>query len=163
MVSQNITKFLVLTCVFCANFVQIKNGYTHKMNVTVWFLMWSISESNRWPLDCQCPVLKFKSSDYQLDAKWWKSQNSAFYCIFALQKGTPVNLFSVVDLRLGGMFNFVRIDKNKQNSRITISTGFRDFESAQRTLAGIGIANIIRKNQIIDAKSSTFKTFHSFF
>ena len=29
-----------------------------------------------------------------------------------------------------------------------ISTGFKDFESAQRTLAGIELVNIIRKNQM---------------
>jgi putative transposase len=45
--------------------------------------------------------------------------------------------------------------------RISISTGFKDFESAQRTLAGIEIINIIRKNQIKESKSTTFKTFCS--
>ena len=45
--------------------------------------------------------------------------------------------------------------------RITISTGFKDFESAQRTLAGIEVVNIIRKNQIKDSKSTTYKTFNS--
>jgi putative transposase len=44
---------------------------------------------------------------------------------------------------------------------ITISTGFKDIESAQQTLAGMEIINIIRKNQIKDSKSTTFKTFNS--
>ena len=57
--------------------------------------------------------------------------------------------------------NIVEQDHRNIKRRITISTGFKDFESAQRTLAGIEIVNIIRKNQIIDAKSSTFKTFLS--
>jgi putative transposase len=57
--------------------------------------------------------------------------------------------------------NIVEQDHRNVKRRIAISTGFKEFDSAQRTLAGIEIINIIRKNQIIDAKSSTFKTFHS--
>ena len=52
-------------------------------------------------------------------------------------------------------------DHRNVKRRITITTGFKEFESAQRTLAGIEVVNIIRKNLIIDSKSSTFKTFHS--
>ena len=57
--------------------------------------------------------------------------------------------------------NIVEQDHRNVKRRITISTGFKEFESAQRTLAGIEIINIIRKNQIIDPKSTTFKTFNS--
>jgi len=57
--------------------------------------------------------------------------------------------------------NIVEQDHRNIKRRITISTGFKDFESAQRTLAGIEIVNIIRKNQIKDSKSTTFKTFYS--
>jgi putative transposase len=57
--------------------------------------------------------------------------------------------------------NIVEQDHRNVKRRIIITTGFKDFESAQRTLAGIEIINIIGKDQIIDAKSSTFKTFHS--
>jgi len=57
--------------------------------------------------------------------------------------------------------NIVEQDHRNIKRRITISTGFKDFESAQRTLAGIEIVNIIRKNQIKDSKSATFKTFYS--
>ncbi|MFT7614984.1 MAG: putative transposase, partial [Parvicellaceae bacterium] len=35
------------------------------------------------------------------------------------------------------------------------------FESAQRTLAGIEVVSVIRKSQIEDSKSTTFKTFIS--
>lgn len=45
--------------------------------------------------------------------------------------------------------------------RITITKGFKEFESVQRTLSGIEIVHMIRKGQIKDSKSSTFKTFCS--
>ena len=57
--------------------------------------------------------------------------------------------------------NIVEQDHGNVKRRITISTGFKDFESAQRTLAGIEVVNIIRKNQIKDSKSTTYKTFNS--
>ena len=57
--------------------------------------------------------------------------------------------------------NIVEQDHRNVKRRIAISTGFKDFESAQRTLAGIEVVNIIRKNQIIDSKSTTYKTFKS--
>ena len=44
---------------------------------------------------------------------------------------------------------------------IAITTGFKEFESAQRTLAGIEVVNIIMKNQVIDSKATYFKTFVS--
>ncbi len=57
--------------------------------------------------------------------------------------------------------NIVEQDHRNVKRRIAISTGFKDFESAQRTLAGIEVVNIIRKNQIKDSKSTTYKTFNS--
>jgi putative transposase len=57
--------------------------------------------------------------------------------------------------------NIVEQDHRNVKRRITITTGFKEFESAQRTLAGIEIINIIRKNQIKESKSTTFKTFCS--
>ena len=57
--------------------------------------------------------------------------------------------------------NIVEQDHRNVKRRITITTGFKDFESAQRTLAGIEIINIIRKNQIKDSKSTIVKTFNS--
>ena len=60
------------------------------------------------------------------------------------------------------MNNIVEQDHRNVKRRITISTGFKDFESAQRTLAGIEVVNIIRKNQIKDLKSTTYKTFNIF-
>ena len=57
--------------------------------------------------------------------------------------------------------NIVEQDHRNVKRRMTISTGFKEFESAQRTLAGIEIVHIIRKNQIIDPKPTTYKTFYS--
>ncbi|MDF1699334.1 MAG: IS6 family transposase [Saprospiraceae bacterium] len=57
--------------------------------------------------------------------------------------------------------NIVEQDHRNVKRRISICTGFKEFESAQRTLAGIEVVNIIRKNQLIDSKSTYFKTFIS--
>ena len=55
--------------------------------------------------------------------------------------------------------NIVEQDYRSIKKRIAISTGFKEFESAQRRLAGIEIINMIIKDQILKPKSSTFKTF----
>ena len=57
--------------------------------------------------------------------------------------------------------NIVEQDHHNVKRRITITTGFKDFKSAKRTLAGIEIIKIITKNQIEDPKSTTFKTSYS--
>jgi len=57
--------------------------------------------------------------------------------------------------------NIVEQDHRNVKRRIGIATGFKEFESAQRTMERIEIINIIRKNQIIDSKSTTFKTCNS--
>ena len=57
--------------------------------------------------------------------------------------------------------NIVEQDHRNVKRRISITTGFKEFESAQRTLAGIEVVNIIRKNQITDSKSTAYKTFYS--
>jgi len=57
--------------------------------------------------------------------------------------------------------NIVEQDHRNIKRRITITTGFKEFESAQRTLAGIEIINIIRKGQILNPKRTAFKTFCS--
>ena len=53
--------------------------------------------------------------------------------------------------------NIIGQDHRSIKRRIAISTGFKEFESAQRTLAGIEIINMIRKDQILKPKSSTLK------
>ena len=57
--------------------------------------------------------------------------------------------------------NIVEQDHRNIKRRISIDTGFKEFESAQRTLAGIEVVNIIRKGQIADSRKTTFKTFCS--
>ena len=57
--------------------------------------------------------------------------------------------------------NIVEQDHRNIKRRISIDTGFKEFESAQRTLAGIEVVNIIRKGQIADSGKTTFKTFYS--
>ena len=57
--------------------------------------------------------------------------------------------------------NIVEQDHRNIKRRISIDTGFKEFESAQRTLAGIEVVNIIRKGQIADSRKITFKTFCS--
>jgi putative transposase len=57
--------------------------------------------------------------------------------------------------------NIVEQDHRNIKRRISIDTGFKEFESAQRTLAGVEVVNIIRKGQIADSRKTTFKTFCS--
>ena len=57
--------------------------------------------------------------------------------------------------------NIIEQDHRSVKRRISITTGFKEFESAQRTLSGIEVVHIIRKNQVVDSKSTAFKTFCS--
>jgi putative transposase len=57
--------------------------------------------------------------------------------------------------------NIVKQDHRNIKRRICISTGFKEFESAQRTLAGIEVVNIIRKGQMTTSRSTHFETFKS--
>ena len=57
--------------------------------------------------------------------------------------------------------NIVEQDHRRIKRRISITTGFKEFESAQRTLSGIEVVNIIKKIQIQDPRSTSFKTFCS--
>ncbi len=57
--------------------------------------------------------------------------------------------------------NIVEQDHRTIKRRIAITTGFKEFKSAQRILAGIEIINIIRKDQLTNPKKSWFATFKS--
>ena len=57
--------------------------------------------------------------------------------------------------------NIIEEDHRRIKRRIRIMTGFKEFESAQRTLSGIEVVSIIKKDQIINPCSTSFKTFCS--
>lgn len=52
-------------------------------------------------------------------------------------------------------------DHRKINWRLIQGLGFKNFESDKRTIAGIEIEQMIKKNQLINPKNSTFKFFNS--
>ena len=57
--------------------------------------------------------------------------------------------------------NMVEQDHRSVKRRIINMTGFKEFESAQRTPSGIEVVNIIRKNQLTNPGKTHFKTFAS--
>ena len=57
--------------------------------------------------------------------------------------------------------NIIEQDHRAIKRRISITTGFKEFESAQRTLAAIETTHMIRKNQIRNPHASWFDTFKS--
>lgn len=57
--------------------------------------------------------------------------------------------------------NIVEQDHRFIKWRIQQGLGFKDFESAKRTLAGIEIIRMIKKNQLISQDESAFKSFTS--
>ena len=57
--------------------------------------------------------------------------------------------------------NIVEQDHRNIKRLISIDKGFKVFESAKRTLAGIEVVNIFRKGQIADSRTTIFKTFCS--
>jgi putative transposase len=57
--------------------------------------------------------------------------------------------------------NIVEQDHRNIKRRIATATGFNEFESAQRTLSGIEVVSVIRKNQIEKPRSSAYKIFVS--
>ena len=57
--------------------------------------------------------------------------------------------------------NIVEQDHRFIKWRIQQGLGFKDFESAGRTLAGIEIVHMIKKNQLNNQEQSMFKSFSS--
>lgn len=57
--------------------------------------------------------------------------------------------------------NIIEQDHRNIKRRIVLTTGIKGFESAQRTLSGIEVINIIRKNQLGNSKDTSFITFCS--
>ena len=57
--------------------------------------------------------------------------------------------------------NIVEQDHRFIKKRISNGLGFKEFESAKRTLAGIEIVHMIKKEQLISNRKSVFKSFLS--
>lgn len=60
------------------------------------------------------------------------------------------------------LYNIMEQVHRSIKPRIIICAGFKEFESAQSTLSGIEVVNVIRKKQIMYPESTYFKTFKSF-
>ena len=59
------------------------------------------------------------------------------------------------------MNNSVEQDHRMIKWRIMLGLGFKEFESAKRTIAGIEAVRMIKKNQLLNPKNSTYKSFIS--
>lgn len=59
------------------------------------------------------------------------------------------------------MNNIVEQDHRFIKWRIQQGLGFKDFESARRTLTGIEIVHMIKKNQLNTQDQSMFRSFYS--
>jgi len=57
--------------------------------------------------------------------------------------------------------NIVEQDHRMIKWRIVQGLGFKEFESAKRTIAGIEIIRMIKKDQLLNPKTSTYKSFIS--
>ena len=58
--------------------------------------------------------------------------------------------------------NIVEQDHRMIKWRIMQGLGFKNFESAKRTIVGIEIVHMIKKNQLQNPKNSTYESFKSF-
>ena len=57
--------------------------------------------------------------------------------------------------------NIMEQDHRSVKKRITFGLGFKEFESAKRTISGIEMAHMIKKKQLICNRKSMFKSFYS--
>ncbi len=57
--------------------------------------------------------------------------------------------------------NIVEQDHRMIKWRIIQGLGFKEFESAKRTIAGIEIVRMLKKDQLLNPKTSTYKSFIS--
>jgi putative transposase len=57
--------------------------------------------------------------------------------------------------------NIVEQDHRMIKWRIILGLGFKNFESAKRTIAGIEIVHMIKKDQLWNPENSTFDSFKS--
>ena len=57
--------------------------------------------------------------------------------------------------------NIVEQDHRMIKWRIMLGLGFKEFESAKRTISGIEVVRMIKKNQLLNPENSTYKSFIS--
>jgi len=57
--------------------------------------------------------------------------------------------------------NIIEQDHRMIKWRIMQGLGFKNFESAKRTIAGIEIVHMLKKNQLLNPENSTFESFKS--
>ncbi len=57
--------------------------------------------------------------------------------------------------------NIVERDHRMIKRRIMRDLGFKEFESAKRTISEIEVVRMIQKNQLLNPKNSTYKCFIS--
>ena len=57
--------------------------------------------------------------------------------------------------------NIVEQDHRFIKWRIMLGLGFKEFESAKRTISGIEVVRMIKKNQLLNPENSTYKSFIS--
>ena len=65
------------------------------------------------------------------------------------------------NIKIKCLCNNIAQDHRMIKWRIMLGRGFKNFESAKRTIAGIEIVHMIKKNQLFNPKSSTYKSFIS--
>jgi putative transposase len=57
--------------------------------------------------------------------------------------------------------NIVEQDHRMIKKRIVLGLGFKEFDSARRTITGIEVVRMLKKDQMLNPKSSTYKSFVS--
>ena len=57
--------------------------------------------------------------------------------------------------------NILEQDHRMIKWRIMLGLGFKEFESAKKTISGIEVVRMIKKNQLVNPESSTYKSFIS--
>jgi len=70
--------------------------------------------------------------------------------------------FSKIEIRQCKYINnIVEQDHRMIKWRIILGLGFKEFESAKRTISGIEVVRMIEKNQLLNPENSTYKSFIS--
>jgi len=57
--------------------------------------------------------------------------------------------------------NIEEQDHRVINWRIIMGLGFKEFESAKRTISGLEVVSMVKKNQLVNPEKSTYKSFIS--